>query len=310
MDNSVRIQLAFVDKASSHFGLTSEETRELRIAFDSIAEPIKRKSSHGIKLGHDAVASLFSTKKLVPKLNTLFSELEFYFPTLATKFRISSDLVDYIAKTKYYTGNMSEKYLSKKIKNKKALIKYIQRQKDDSSLLSNKQAMTIIKTSSRNQVDLTSIADKKAGIMITVNSILLTLLIPMFASYLFDFSRFIIPIAILTVTCGLTILLATLAIRPTQVKGAITSEKIQSGQKSIFYFKNFSKMKKSEFTTEVRNLITQNSSFEQSVFTDLYDVGVKLDRTFIRLRWCYTVFGSGILLTMISFLLSIAFTTI
>jgi len=36
-------------------------------------------------------------------------------------------------------------------------------------LLSNKEAMTMIKTSSRNQIDLTNIADKRAGIMITAN---------------------------------------------------------------------------------------------------------------------------------------------
>jgi len=36
-------------------------------------------------------------------------------------------------------------------------------------LLSNKEAMTMIKTSSRNQIDLTNIADKRAEIMITAN---------------------------------------------------------------------------------------------------------------------------------------------
>ena len=36
-------------------------------------------------------------------------------------------------------------------------------------LLSNKEAMTMIKTSSRNQIDLTNIADKRTEIMITAN---------------------------------------------------------------------------------------------------------------------------------------------
>jgi len=168
----------------------------------------------------------------------------------------------------------------------------------------------MIKTISRNQVDLVNITNKKAGIMITVNSIYLLLLILMFASYLFDVARYIVPIAILTVTCGSTILLATLATRPSVVNKGSANAKIHTGQKSIFYFKKFANLSKTEFVLEAREHITKNNVFEQSVFTDLYDVGIDFDRKYKRLRWCYTIFGSGILLTMIIFLTSITFTAI
>jgi len=310
LENINQIQQDFLKKVSPHFKLSSEETKQISDAIADFKVPVGRKSPMSIKLAHDALTSIFAKKKITKKLNSIFSEMEFYFPALKDNFKISSGLVDYISQTKYYTEYASQKNLAKKIKNKQKLISYVQKQKDGSSLLNNKHAMTMIKTSSRNQVDLVSIADKKAGIMITVNSILLTILIPMFASYIFDFSRYIIPIGLLTVTSGLTILFATLATRPSLVNNEATDAKISTGQKSIFYFKNFSNLSKSDFVEEARDLITRDTVFEQSVLTDLYDVGIDLDLKYKRLRWCYTIFGAGIILTMISFLASITFTAL
>lgn len=166
--------------------------------------------------------------------------------------------------------------------------------------------MTMIKTSSRNQIDLLSIAGKKAGIMITVNSILLTILIPLYASYIFDFSSYIIPINILVVTCGFTILFALLATRPSSNPDDINNfDQLNSGERSIFYFKNFARLSKDKFVEGANELLLKEVSFEKAVFTDLYDVGVDLDRKFTRLRWCYTIFASSILLTMLSYIFSV-----
>jgi len=304
------IQGIFVDDVARHFELSPLATKDIKLAFAEITEPVGRTSPKGIKVGHDAIMSIFGKKKAVDKLNSLFNELEFYFPSLKNYFSISNGLIEYMAKAKLHSPYAINNFLTRKIKNKGRFIKYLQKQKEGASLLNNKHAMTMIKTSSRNQVDLVNIADNKAGIMITVNSILLTLLIPMFASYLFDFSSYIIPVAILTVTCGLTILLATLATRPSKVNDDISGDKIHTGQKSIFYFKNFANLSKTEFVTEAQELIASENVFEKSVFTDLYDVGIDLDRKYKRLRWCYTIFGTGIVLTMVSFILSIVFTSI
>ncbi|MDA8692439.1 DUF5706 domain-containing protein [Saprospiraceae bacterium] len=311
IEEIVTIQTDFVRKASKHFGLDEKDIHEMLKAFKDVAEPVGKKTPLGIKLGHDVILSSLAQSKITKTLENLFTEFNFYFPHLSPHIGINNHLIDYISKSKFYTQYSVENYLSKKVKNKAKLIKHIQKQKSGASILNNKHAMTMIKTSSRNQVDIVSIADKKAGIMITVNSILLTLLIPMFASYIFDFSSFIIPISILIVTNGLTILLATLATRPSMVaKDELTSEKIHTGQKSVFYFKNFATLSKADFVHEAKEILTKDSAFEQSVFTDLYDVGIDLDRKYKRLRWCYTIFGTGILLTMLSFVVVIIFSSL
>lgn len=307
ISNKANNKVVSLPEICRHFKLSASDTEAMQNAFTNFHKPINNQTTTGIKLGHDAVTILFGKKKIVKKLEDLLNELEFYFPSAFTQFKISGELLEYLSKTRYYSSYAIENYAPQKLKNKAVLVKHIQKQRDESSLMNNKQAMTMFKTSSRNQIDLKNIADKKAGIMITVNSILLTLLIPLFASYIFDFSSFIIPVAILAVTCGLTILLATLATRPSICEDEMTNEKISTGQKSIFYFKNFANLSKKEFVNEVQELLNKDSAFEKSVFTDLYDVGVDLDRKYKRLRWCYTIFGTGIIFTMLSFVFCIIY---
>ena len=252
----------------------------------------------GVQLGLDAINSLLASSKFNKKINNLLYELPFYFNADFNQIQFLEYLMNYISNVKYFTDYAHSKKISKALKNKNKLIKYVQNLKDENSLVNNKRAMTMLKTSSRNQVDLINIADKKAGIMITVNSILLTILIPMLASYIFDYSKFIIPLTILIVTCSITIILATLATKPTSKNGEI-EEDLASGRKSIFHFKNFSRINKDQFIDGVKTIISKENTFENAVLVDLYDVGIDLSRKYLQLKWCYTVFACGIALTMI-----------
>ena len=306
-NKAVRINLVNANKIYTDFHLSDKDKTQLNTALAEYSVPLAKHYSRAIKLGHDSVTSIFGNKKFINKLNSEIEEFEFYFPTAVDLFDRYSQILVYMQKARYYTHSAREKLLKRKIKNKNELIKQIHKQKSSASIVNNKRAMTMVKTSSRNQIDLLSIADKKAGIMITVNSILLTILIPLFASYIFDFSSFLIPIIILVVTCGLTILFATLATRPSSGIEKDEEEKLLTGERSIFYFKNFAQLPKDKFVNEAHELLNRDAAFEKAVFTDLYDVGVDLDRKYERLRWCYTIFASGIILTILSFLFSLIF---
>jgi len=306
-NNQVK-KIIFKDQIYKDFNLSLKDQTELNNALEEYTIPVGKKSIMPIKLGHDAITSVFGKKKIIEYLNDELDEFEFYFPSLFDSSEKLSEVLDYMIKTRYYSIGGKDKNLPRKIKNKNTVIKFIQKQKAASSIVNNKRAMTMVKTSSRNQIDLISIADKKAGIMITVNSILLTILIPLFASYIFDLSSYIIPIIILVVTCGLTILLATLATRPSaNPDKEANSEKLNTGESSIFYFKNFAQLPKDKFVVEAHELLHRDAAFEKAVFTDLYDVGIDLDRKYVRLRWCYTIFASGIVLTILSLLFCIIY---
>ena len=207
---------------------------------------------------------------------------------------------------RYSSVSAQEKFDSKKKSNLIKIKKAIVELRDDASLTNNKNAQNMIKTTLRNQVDLVSIADKKAGIMISINSILMTLLLPLMASYLIDLSRFMIPAVIMVLTCGVTIITATLATRPGRQRGELNEEDLKIGRKSIFYFGNFYKMDRKDYEKAVRGTITRQNVLESSAINNVYDNGVTLGAKYKRLRICYLAFAIGIALTLITTTICVA----
>lgn len=211
---------------------------------------------------------------------------------------------DEIVNHKYYTAAAQNLYDYRKTKNLLKLKATINKEKNKNNLSSNKTAMTMFKTALRNHIDLINIADKKAGIMISINAILMTVMIPILGSYIIDVSKFIVPSIILVLTCGTAVILATLATRPQLSKGEVDDQSVYKGEKSLFYFGNFFEMEKKEYRNAVKDVIVRDITLENSIINDLYDMGVVLGVKYKRLRWCYIIFAGGIGLTLVSFIIS------
>ena len=172
---------------------------------------------------------------------------------------------------------------------------------ESASLTNNKGALTMFKTALRNQVDLVNVADKKAAIMININAIILTLLLPLMASYIIDISRYILPTITLAITCGVTIIFATLATKPSKQKGALEDQTLKSGSKSLFFFGNFHEMSRTDYNQAVRGIITRKNVMESTIINHLFDLGRDLGRKYTLLRYTYTAFAIGIAITLICF---------
>ena len=79
-----------------------------------------------------------------------------------------------------------------------------------------KDTLTIIRTTYRNNIELTNIADNKANILLSLNALMITFLIPIVLSNL-DLiveRNIAIPLGTLAITCLVTIILAATATRP------------------------------------------------------------------------------------------------
>lgn len=262
--------------------------------------------SNAISLAQDVLTVHYGKKGLKSHIENEFKEFDIRSKENTDKIQWIEQYVKKIKNHRYNTKRAKKKYHKRKLKNLDKLKLYTYKLKREASLTYNKRAMTMFKTASRNQVDLVNIADKKAGIMITVNAILLTIMLPLFASYIIDMSAFFIPAVILVATCGISIVLATLATKPINKKEP-SKEDFLSGNRSLFYFRNFNTLDKEEYRHAIQELIVRDAPFENAVITDLYDLGVTLGEKYKRLKWCYLVFAVGITLTVVSLLLCIFF---
>jgi len=98
---------------------------------------------------------------------------------------------------------------------------------------------------------------------------------------------------ILLITCGVSVILAALATRPQLSDGRTDDYSLQEGSKSLFFFDNFFRMKKSEYQEAIKSVIARKGTFENSVINDLYHLGRVIGVKYQRLRWCYLVFSVG-----------------
>lgn len=165
----------------------------------------------------------------------------------------------------------------------------------------SKQTVNIIRTVQRNNIDLTAIADGKANVLLSLNAIMITFLIPAVAAGLDVIvqEHLYIPLSILAITCFVTIYISALVLRPSNFDKFI--EELDPDMKfSPFFFGNFYKMKPDEFFTYLKESASETALVKAHLAQDLYYVGKRLGRKMTWIRQAFDIFLIGIFLTLLS----------
>jgi predicted metal-dependent HD superfamily phosphohydrolase len=165
----------------------------------------------------------------------------------------------------------------------------------------SKSAQMMFKTTLRNQIDLTNIADNKANIMLSINSLLITIGIPILASNLEKSAYLIYPAAVLLLTCILSIVYATTATRPVKMEGFTDISRIAEGNTNLFFFGNFYKMTRDDYIKGLTKVTHNEDLLDKSIVNDLYFLGRTLGHKYRRLRITYAIFMIGMVATVIVF---------
>jgi Pycsar effector protein len=161
---------------------------------------------------------------------------------------------------------------------------------------------TFFRTSFKTHITLATMADRKANIMVRLNSILLSALI-LFYRYIIEFSelsKITILIFILTTLVSLT--LAILAVRPGKVGNHQSHDKINYAE-NIFSFRNFGRIPLKDFEKAFAEVLTSTKLLYGNMIKDLHSYDKVLSKKYRLLRASYTVFLGGLILTVISFIL-------
>lgn len=223
--------------------------------------------------------------------------------------------IDFWSEHEFYTGEAQAMFGEEKRKALKKFKKQMKTKEDkkksdkvlDFSLNSSKAAQMMFKTTLRNQIDLTNIADNKANIMLSINSALITVGITLLAGQLNDSPYLIYPFAVLMLTCILSIVFATLATRPAKMGGTTDLSKIKNGSTNLFFFGNFFKMSQKDYRAGLKQVVENDALLDKTIVNDLYYLGISLGRKYSRLHTTYSIFMIGMVTTVIVYALSFMF---
>lgn len=173
--------------------------------------------------------------------------------------------------------------------------------------LSNKETEDLFKIAFRNYVDLVSVADRKAGLLIHVNSLLVSIVIAFTIRRMEVAPIYLIPISILVFSALVTIIHAILASMPQEQ----TSESTPLEPNKSFFFgsfdrvdPNFRSAKWEDYEAAVANMINGDKSqvFNQ-IARETFQVRRILSRKFGHLAIAYRVFISGLGAGIVAFII-------
>nr|WP_320119126.1 Pycsar system effector family protein [uncultured Marinifilum sp.] len=162
---------------------------------------------------------------------------------------------------------------------------------------------TMFKVTARNQINLSSIADKKANLMISVNSIIISAIFFIFKNIM-DVPHFIIPCIILLIVCLITITYSVMATRPIVTSGKFSEEDVKKKRVNLLFFGNFHSMELYDYSKALKGMMTDYDELYDSLIRDQYFLGKVLGKKYKYLRISYTIFMYGLILSVFTFILA------
>jgi predicted metal-dependent HD superfamily phosphohydrolase len=168
---------------------------------------------------------------------------------------------------------------------------------------------TMFRTTSTNHLRLSEIADSKANILISVNSIVISVLVSVLPRRIEENPALTIPTILFLVTSVLTIIVAILATRPVVTEGRFTREDIEQKRGNLLFFGNFFKMSLEEYEWGIEQLMSDSGYLYATMTRDIYYLGRVLGRKYRLLRVAYLLFMCGLIVSVLAFLVVFMFFT-
>lgn len=168
---------------------------------------------------------------------------------------------------------------------------------------------TMFRTTSNNHFELSSLADGKSNIMISVNAIIISVVLTVLLVRLPFYPHYIIPTVLLVATCLGAMITAILATRPSVNTGIFSEEDIRGKKANLLFFGNFYRMQLDEYEWGMNEMLKDREYLYNSMIKDIYFLGVVLARKYKFLRISYTIFMWGLIISVIAFAVAALFGT-
>ena len=160
---------------------------------------------------------------------------------------------------------------------------------------------TMFRTTYRTHVNLSSIADNKANIMLSINAIIISIVLPQLVPNFDETPKLILPTVILLIVCLASMVYATLSTRPKITEGKFTREDIEKKRSNLLFFGNFYSMKMEDYHWGMMEMIKDSDFLYSSMTRDLYWLGIVLAKKYRYLSQCYQVFMYGMIIAVMAF---------
>lgn len=161
---------------------------------------------------------------------------------------------------------------------------------------------TMFRTTLSSHLQLSAMADQKAGLMISINSIIISVVITFLVRELESSPRLLVPMALLILICLITITLALLSTRPS-VRSQAQRMLLDKSKIDLLFFGDYLALSRDEYKDAMKELIGNEERIKEVMIENIYAQGFVIERKYRLLKITYLVFMIGFPIVLLSFLI-------
>ncbi|MEJ2006303.1 MAG: DUF5706 domain-containing protein, partial [Cyclobacteriaceae bacterium] len=168
---------------------------------------------------------------------------------------------------------------------------------------------TLYRSNYRNHINFSSIADGKANMMISINTILISVIVTFSGAslsvegFIIERFRYTIPILVLLLGSLCSVLFAILSARPKVTTREVNMDEVKDNKISLLYFGNFLGIPLEDFIAYLQELKMDQERLYDSMSIDLYNLGIVLREKYRLLSISYNIFMIGLTVSVLAFII-------
>ena len=168
-----------------------------------------------------------------------------------------------------------------------------------------RSVQTLFRATMRQQINHIAIADNKAGMIISIDTLIIGIIMTLLGSgFSINGSEFLsrelltIPFGILLVMCLISAIFSVSAAKPKIIK--TVSDKPTINQSRLF-FGYINDQSQEDYLKEMTEILSSRSDIHNNLIIDVHNQGKILTKKYSMLHWAYTFFMWGLIGSVSSF---------
>lgn len=177
--------------------------------------------------------------------------------------------------------------------------------KKDKKKKESRTVETMYRSTLANHMQLSSLADQKAGLLVSVNAIIISIMASFMVRESFDNPYLIIPTCLLVVVCLSTITFALWATRPSVRPQAKKLDVEHVHKMDLLFFADYTALTLEEYQKAMKDMMAKEEKLHDSLLKNIYVQGKVMERKYRLIKIAYTIFIIGFPLVLISYLITL-----
>jgi len=179
--------------------------------------------------------------------------------------------------------------------------------KKDKKKRASRSIETMFRTTMSSHIKLSEMADRKAGLMISINSIVISIMTSFLVHEFATSPHLLVPSCVLLLVSLLTITFAVLATRPSVKPRANITELATASKIDLLFFGDYTSLSLENYKMALKETMGTDEQLYNMMIENIYAQGKVIDKKYKQLRISYTIFLYGFPIAMIGYMVAVYF---